>query len=91
MPDQAEKLRQLVRTQPKDSLPTAAVRLEGQAMAETERKARLVTITSGKGGVGKTSIAGNLAVELALHGQRVVVFDADTPKDLIKLSLKILT
>ncbi|HEQ60634.1 MAG TPA: MinD/ParA family protein [Firmicutes bacterium] len=77
MPDQAEKLRQLVRTKPKDSLPAAAVRLDGKAMAETERKARLIAITSGKGGVGKTSIAGNLAIELALHGKRVVVFDAD--------------
>jgi len=77
MPDQAEKLRQLVRTKPKDSLPAAAVRLDGKAMAETERKARLIAITSGKGGVGKTSIAGNLAIELALHGRRVVVFDAD--------------
>ncbi len=77
MPDQAEKLRQLVRSKPGDSLPRAALRLDGKAMAETERKARLITVTSGKGGVGKTSIATNLAIELALRGQRVVVFDAD--------------
>ena len=35
------------------------------------------TITSGKGGVGKTNIAVNLAYHLAKRGKRVVVFDAD--------------
>lgn len=39
--------------------------------------ARVITITSGKGGVGKTTITANLGVALALHKQRVVVIDAD--------------
>ena len=39
--------------------------------------ARVVTITSGKGGVGKTTTTANLAVALALRGQRVVAIDAD--------------
>jgi len=39
--------------------------------------ARVVTITSGKGGVGKTTLAANLGVALAMQGQRVVVVDAD--------------
>jgi septum site-determining protein MinD len=39
--------------------------------------ARVLTITSGKGGVGKTTIAANLGVALAMQGQRVVVVDAD--------------
>jgi septum site-determining protein MinD len=39
--------------------------------------ARILTITSGKGGVGKTTLAANLGVALAMQGQRVVVVDAD--------------
>ncbi len=39
--------------------------------------AKVFTITSGKGGVGKTTIAANLGVALAMQGQRVVVIDAD--------------
>ncbi len=39
--------------------------------------ARVLTITSGKGGVGKTTATANLATALALHGQRVVAIDAD--------------
>ncbi|MEE9161883.1 MAG: septum site-determining protein MinD [Candidatus Neomarinimicrobiota bacterium] len=34
-------------------------------------------ITSGKGGVGKTTVTANLGVALALRGNRVVVIDAD--------------
>lgn len=39
--------------------------------------ARIYTITSGKGGVGKTTATANLAVALAMRGQRVVAIDAD--------------
>ena len=38
---------------------------------------RIITITSGKGGVGKTTATANLGVALALRGQRVVSIDAD--------------
>ena len=47
-----------------------------------ESKQRLsphvIAITSGKGGVGKSSIAVNLGISLAKTGARVCIFDADT-------------
>lgn len=39
--------------------------------------ARVITITSGKGGVGKTTTTANLGVALARVGKRVVLIDAD--------------
>lgn len=39
--------------------------------------ARVVTVTSGKGGVGKSNLAVNLAVQLRKQGKRVIIFDAD--------------
>ena len=39
--------------------------------------ARVITITSGKGGVGKTTATANLAVALAYLGRKVVCVDAD--------------
>ena len=39
--------------------------------------ARVITITSGKGGVGKTTMIANLGIALAVRGQRVVAIDAD--------------
>jgi len=39
--------------------------------------ARVITVTSGKGGVGKTSIAVNLAIQIQRLGKRVIVLDAD--------------
>ncbi len=38
---------------------------------------RVVAVTSGKGGVGKTNMVGNLAVALKKSGKRVVILDAD--------------
>ncbi len=38
---------------------------------------RIITVTSGKGGVGKTTTTANLGVALARLGQRVVVIDTD--------------
>jgi flagellar biosynthesis protein FlhG len=39
--------------------------------------ARIIAVTSGKGGVGKTTVALNLAVALAGSGTRTLLFDAD--------------
>jgi len=52
-------------------------------MSTTPRKARgacsprVICVTSGKGGVGKTNITANLAFALARAGNRVLVLDAD--------------
>jgi septum site-determining protein MinD len=42
-----------------------------------EVMARVITITSGKGGVGKTTTTANLSTALAVQGARVVTVDAD--------------
>ena len=39
--------------------------------------ARKIVVTSGKGGVGKTTVTANLGVQLAKNGCRVVVCDLD--------------
>ncbi len=41
------------------------------------KRARVVVVTSGKGGVGKTNIVGNLALSLAAAGDRVAILDAN--------------
>ena len=54
--------------------------ISGSADAVTGRRSpasRVYAVASGKGGVGKSSITANLAVGLALAGQRVGVLDAD--------------
>lgn len=40
-------------------------------------QARVITVTSGKGGVGKTNFTVALAIAFARHGKKVLVIDAD--------------
>lgn len=47
------------------------------ATLQAARRARVVAIASGKGGVGKTNIAVNTAIALARRGLRVTLLDAD--------------
>ena len=68
MTDQAEQLREIMRTRGNGNNGASG----GQA-----KKTRVITISSGKGGVGKTNIAINLAMAYSQLGKKVVVMDAD--------------
>ncbi len=45
--------------------------------ARPQAPLRVIAVTSGKGGVGKTNLCGNLAVLAAKAGRRVLILDAD--------------
>ena len=66
MQDQADKLRKMLlnKSQPAD-------------YCGDNKRARVITITSGKGGVGKTNLTVNLALALKKLGQKVLIIDAD--------------
>lgn len=59
--DQAEQLRNIIKVNNQNARPLA----------------RVITVTSGKGGVGKSNTSINLAVQLRKMGQRVIILDAD--------------
>jgi flagellar biosynthesis protein FlhG len=87
MEDQAEKLREIMR-QRKANTPGVAAGMVSdlspggyQRHDDAEnmegRKTRIITVTSGKGGVGKTNLSVNMALAFARIGKKVVVMDAD--------------
>lgn len=61
--DQAQNLRNIVK--------------KNTVVKENEKNSRIITVTSGKGGVGKTSVSINLAIQFRLQGKSVIIFDAD--------------
>ncbi len=61
--DQAENLRRIV---------------DKYQISSKTTTSQMVTITSGKGGVGKSTISANLASKLAEAGKSVCLFDADS-------------
>jgi len=48
---------------------------------------RVITVASGKGGVGKTTITANLGVALATYGEETIVLDADVAMANLELVL----
>ena len=73
--DQATKLRKLVSLECKRQ---GKGRLERDGEApETRLRPRVFAVTSGKGGVGKTNVVGNLAIACQRMGKKVLVLDAD--------------
>lgn len=58
-----------------DSAPSPATPAGGVVFHPT--KGKVIAITSGKGGVGKTFLSANLAAALTRRGLRVLVLDAD--------------
>jgi flagellar biosynthesis protein FlhG len=73
MEDQAEKLREIMRQKKTTPEPRGAQSYEDRG----ERRTRIITVTSGKGGVGKTNLSVNMALSFARMGKKVVVMDAD--------------
>lgn len=68
MQDQAERLRQLVGRLTTPTSVEKPIRLSS---------CRVIAITSGKGGVGKTNVSVNFALAMANMGKNVLLFDAD--------------
>lgn len=54
-----------------------SVAIEREIAVEPQRRGRAIVLTSGKGGVGKTTTTANLGTALAERGARVVLVDAD--------------
>lgn len=57
--------------------PTASAVPPPPTPVEMPNLGKVLAISSGKGGVGKSTVAANVAVALAQHGQRVGLMDAD--------------
>ncbi len=73
--DQAEALRRLVAQ--RDRLPIAPLCAAGRHRWPAAPRARLVVVAGGKGGVGTTTLAVNIAVAAAQSGRRCLLVDVD--------------
>ena len=70
MEDQAEELRELMGN-------TLSSNQKEENPANSPHKTRIIAITSGKGGVGKTNISVNMAIAYAQLGKKVILIDGD--------------
>lgn len=74
MNDQASTLRNISSNRAFNVAPSASI---ADVAFASKRCARSIAITGGKGGVGKSNVAVNVALELAALGSRVTLLDAD--------------
>ena len=74
MTDQAARLRNLVEEMAEEEVGTKKI---GELDLDIEKDTRVIAITSGKGGVGKTNLAVNLAIAMQESGKKVLLIDAD--------------
>ncbi|MGI6586817.1 MAG: MinD/ParA family protein [Lutisporaceae bacterium] len=72
MRDQAERLREII-----SSIKNYKDEESKTGMLTNKPGSRVIAITSGKGGVGKTNFTVNLGIKFAQMGMRVVIIDAD--------------
>ena len=72
MEDQASELRMMMQKRMENT-----VKKSPYGKKSEEHKTRIIAITSGKGGVGKTNIAVNMAIQYAQIGKKVILIDAD--------------
>jgi flagellar biosynthesis protein FlhG len=71
--DQADTLRQMAHKARQGQQPD-----QSQAGVSSDRKGiRVISVTSGKGGVGKSNVVSNLAIAMSAQGKKVLVIDAD--------------
>ena len=74
--DQAEGLRTLM--EPLEGMPVPRPSPGwGEEASSREKWPRVIAVSSGKGGVGKTNVVANLAFALTRLGEKVLVWDAD--------------
>ncbi|HKK33486.1 MAG TPA: MinD/ParA family protein [Desulfomicrobiaceae bacterium] len=73
--DQAETLRRLRQTM--SDAPGSVAPESASGAYKSGKVPRVFSVTSGKGGVGKTAVVTNVALSLARAGKRVLILDAD--------------
>ncbi len=73
MGDQAETLREMARSANKNQKSDS----QQSGNVSEQKGIRVISVTSGKGGVGKSNVVSNLAIALSTQGKKVLVLDAD--------------
>lgn len=75
MNDQAQNLRKLVYE--RQQTDKSGLSSQIGSVGKSAGNCRIIAVTSGKGGVGKTNLTVNLAIALAMQAKKVLIIDAD--------------